>query len=110
MVRTGTAAGARQVIGNVNNWIIFRVIDGETQRYIAEALPKTVVRWLDKGYRSGSRTENPLEFASMYTETVRERPSELFPPSLLGTLPDLHYFAKFANATTWKGKLPIIKY
>jgi conjugal transfer pilus assembly protein TraD len=110
MVRTGTAAGARQVIGNTNNWIIFRVIDGETQKYIAEALPKTVVRSLDKGYRSGTRTENPLEFHAMYTETVRERPAELFPPSLLGGLPDLHFFAKFANATTWKGRLPIIEY
>lgn len=110
MVRTGTAAGARQVIGNTNNWIIFRVIDGETQKYIAEALPKTVVRWLDKGYRSGTRTETPLEFSSMYTEAVRERPSELFPPALLGGLPDFHFFAKFANATTWKGRLPVISY
>ncbi|MFA6270018.1 MAG: conjugative transfer system coupling protein TraD [Candidatus Paceibacterota bacterium] len=110
MVRTGTAAGARQVIGNVNNWIVFRVIDGETQKYISEALPQTVVRSVDKGYRSGTRSDAPMQFNSMYTEAVRERPSHLFPPALLGALPTLDYFCKFANGTTWKGRLPIIQY
>ncbi|MCK9377442.1 MAG: conjugative transfer system coupling protein TraD [Syntrophobacterales bacterium] len=110
MVRTGTSAGARQVIGNVNNWIVFRVIDGETQKYISEALPQTVVRWVDKGYRSGTRSDDPMQFNSMYTEAVRERPSHLFPPALLGALPTLDYFCKFANGTTWKGRLPIIQF
>jgi conjugal transfer pilus assembly protein TraD len=108
-VRTGSKAGARQVIANTNTWIIFRVIDCETQEYIAKALPKTVVKGMDMGYRSGNRSEDPSQFSAMYTESLRETPTELFPPALLGQLPKFHFFCRFSEQA-WKGKLPIIEY
>lgn len=108
-VRTGTKAGARQVIGNTNTWIIFRVMDCETQKYIAEAMPKTAVKGVDMGYRSGSRSDDPAQVTGTYTEALRETPTELFPPALLGQLPKFHYFCRFSEET-WKGKLPIIDY
>ncbi|MBW1952083.1 MAG: conjugative transfer system coupling protein TraD [Deltaproteobacteria bacterium] len=109
-VRTGTKAGARQVIGNVNNWIVLRVIDGETQKYIAEALPKTAVKTLDQGYRSASSSEDPLQFTGTYTESLRQEATELFPAALLGILPKMHCFCRFSDGTTWKSELPILEY
>lgn len=107
-VRTGTQAGARQVLGNTNNWIILRSIDGETQKYISEALPKVAVRTLDLGYRSGATAEAPTDFTGTYTESLKETEQELMPAALLGLLPNLHYFCRLADGTTWKGRLPIL--
>lgn len=109
-VRTGTASGARQVIGNTNNWIILRIIDAMTQKYIAEALPKTSVKTMDLAYRSGSDTSSPLAFSTTYQESLKEKDIELFPAALLGILPNLHYFCRLADGTTWKGKLPILEH
>jgi conjugal transfer pilus assembly protein TraD len=99
------------VIANTNNWIIFRVIDGETQKYISEALPKTAVKGLDQGYRSATRSDDPVQFSATYTESLKEHDTELLPPALLGMLPNFHYFARIgAKGATWKGKVPILEY
>ncbi len=109
-VRIGTKAGARQVVGNTNNWIFFRVIDGETQKYISEALPKTVVKNLDQGYRTATGSDDPAKFSSTYTEALSQQETEMFPSALLGMLPPFHFFCRLANGTTWKSKLPVVEY
>lgn len=108
-VRTGSAEAARQVVGNANNLICLRVLDGETQKYIAENMPCIGIRSLEQNYRSGTMTDQPDEMSGSYGETLKETESELFPGPLLGMLPDLHYFAKFANGKTVKGRLPILR-
>lgn len=108
-VRTGSKAGARQVIANANNLIVFRVGDDETQKYISDSFPKTAVNALDIGYRSATRSENPVDFTGTYTEALREDSTELIPPALLGRLPNFHYFSRFgAKGTILKGKAPIL--
>jgi conjugal transfer pilus assembly protein TraD len=109
-VRTGTSSGARQIIGNINNWLILRIIDAETQKYIAQALPKTAVKSMDLAYRSASDSTDPLSFSTTYHESLKEKDIELFPAALLGILPNLHYFCRLADGTTWKGKLPILEH
>jgi conjugal transfer pilus assembly protein TraD len=107
--RLGDEAKARQVLGNLNNMVVLRVLDGETQKYIAENMPKTKVRTMEETYRSGSSSASPGEFNGMYGETIKEEDAELFPPSLLGLLPNLHFLAKFADGKTVKGRLPILQ-
>ena len=107
--RLGDKAKARQALGNLNNMIVLRVLDGETQEYISENMPKTKVRSLEKQYRSGSSSSTTGEFNGMYGESITEEEVAMFPPSLLGLLPNLHYLAKFANGTTVKGRLPILR-
>lgn len=106
--RLGDKSKARQVLGNINNMVVLRVMDGETQEYIAENMPKTKVRALQTQYRSGSSSTSPGDFSGAYGESLVEEEAAMFPPSLLGLLPNLHYLAKFANGTTWKGRLPIL--
>ena len=107
--RMGSESKARQLLGNLNNMIVLRVLDGKTQEYIAENMPKTYVRNLEAQYRSGSSSTDSSEFNAMYGEGVKEEEVELFPPSLLGMLPNLHYLAKFANGKIVKGRLPILQ-
>lgn len=107
--RLGDEAKARQVLGNMNNMVVLRVMDGETQKYIAENMPKTTVRTMEESYRSGSSSSSPGEFSGAYGEAIKEEEADLFPPSLLGLLPNLHFLAKFANGKTVKGRLPILQ-
>ncbi len=108
-VRLGSEAAARQVLGNTNNMIVLRVLDGQTQKYIAENMPKTIVRTMEAQYRSGASVTDPHGFSAMYGEGVTKEEIEIFPPSLLGMLPNLHYLAKFANGRFVKGRLPILE-
>ncbi|WP_052465103.1 conjugative transfer system coupling protein TraD [Geoalkalibacter subterraneus] len=108
-VRTGSEAAARQALGNLNNLITLRVLDGETQKYIAENLPKTVVRSIEQQYRSGTTTNSPSDFSGMYGESLKEEEADLIPPALLGLLPNLHYFMKLSDGKIVKGKLPILQ-
>lgn len=107
--RLGDKARARQALGNLNNMIVLRVLDGETQEYIAENMPKTKVRTLETQYRSGSSSSEIENFTGAYGESLKEDEAAIFPPSLLGLLPNLHFLAKFANGTTFKGRLPILQ-
>ena len=49
-------AKARQVLGNTNNLIALRVLDGETQKQVAEALPTVRLKSL---VGSGPRAARP---------------------------------------------------
>jgi len=107
--RLGNKAAARQVLGNLNNMVILRVLDGETQEYISENMPKTKIRTLETQYRSGSSSDDVDDFTGAYGEAMKEDESPMFPPSLLGLLPNLHFLAKFSNGTMMKGRLPILQ-
>ncbi|MHB8068763.1 MAG: conjugative transfer system coupling protein TraD [Desulfobaccales bacterium] len=109
-VQTGTASAAEQMIGNLNNWLILRIIDSKTQKYIAEALPKTAVNSMDLAYRSASDSSSPLSFSTTYQESLKEKDIELFPSALLGLLPPGHLFIRLSDGTTWKGRLPILEH
>ncbi len=67
-------------------------------------------RTLDLGYRSGATADAPTDFTRTCTESLKEAEQELMPAALLGLLPNLHYFCRLADGTTWKGRLPILEY
>lgn len=108
VARMGSEAKARQVLGNVNNLVVLRTVDGATQKYIEEQMPEVAIRSLDIGYRSGSNTGSPIDFSGMYQEALKESPEPLIPASLLGRLPNFHYIAKFVGGRVVKGRIPII--
>lgn len=107
--RLGDENKARQVLGNLNNQIILRVIDAETQQYIADSLPKIKYKTLSLRYGHGVDAKIQDEFQSSYQESMIEEEAELFPAAMLGTLPPLHYIAKISGGRIIKGKLPILK-
>jgi len=106
--RTGSAAKARQVLGNLNTLIALRVLDSETQEYVTASLPKARLKTLTR--TQGTSTQrNPLQHSGNVGEQLKEEVSELFQPALLGMLPNLHYIARLAGGRIVKGRLPILR-
>lgn len=107
--RMGSEAQARKVLGNANTKYVLRVHDDVTQKYFSEQMPEVSARSLDYQYRTGATSNDPQDFNGMYAETLSKEASSLVPPSLMGLLPDMHYFVKYADGRVCKGRLPIIK-
>jgi len=106
--RTGSEARARQVLGNMNNLVALRTLDTETQRYIADSLPRARVRRLVRTQGTSTDARHPLLFAGTHGERLVEEETELFSPALLGELPDLHYLARLSGGRVVKGRLPVL--
>jgi len=70
--RLGDENKARQVLANVNNQIILRVIDAETQQYIADSLPKIKAKSLNLRYGHGVDAHVQDEYQASYQESVIE--------------------------------------
>jgi len=107
-VRLGSKDKAYQVLGNINNLIALRVIDKETQEYIADNLPKTRIKHVSRSQGMNSKSESPLMFSSNTKEQKIEEEADLFPPQLLGMLKNLEFIAKISGGMIVKGRLPIL--
>ena len=106
--RTGSEAKARQVLGNINNVVALRVLDAETQTYVAESLPMARVTSIMRAHGSTSDSTNPLLYTGNTGERITEEEVELFPPALLGQLPNFEYIALWSGGRVSKGRLPIL--
>lgn len=106
--RLGDENKARQVLGNANNKIALRVLDKETQEYIAEGWPKIKVKTMGVRYGHNVNTQIHDEYSASYQEQITETEADLFPAAMLGELPPLHYIAKFSGGRTVKGRIPIL--
>jgi conjugal transfer pilus assembly protein TraD len=106
--RVGSEAKARQVLGNVNNLVALRVLDAETQQYIADGLPRTRVKTLVHGHGESTLASAPLLFSGNYGERLQEEESALVPAEIFGLLPNLHYLARLSGGRIVKGRLPIL--
>jgi hypothetical protein len=106
--RTGSEAKARQVLGNINNLVALRVLDAETQQYVTDSLPKTRLKSMLLTQGSTTDSRNPLLYTGNVGERLGEEEGDLFPPALLGQLPNLHYLAVLAGGRIVKGRLPIL--
>jgi conjugal transfer pilus assembly protein TraD len=106
--RTGSEAKARQVLGNINNLIALRVLDAETQQYVTDSLPKTRLKSVLLTQGSTTHSQNPFLYTGNVGERLGEEEGDLFPPALLGQLPNLHYLAILAGGRMVKGRLPIL--
>lgn len=106
--RTGSEAKARQVLGNINNLIALRVLDAETQEYVAESLPKARVVSILRAHGSTTDSTNPVLYTGNTGERLVEEEVELFAPALLGQLPNFEYVAKLSGGRIVKGRLPIL--
>lgn len=106
--RTGSKAKAQQILGNLNNLVVLRVINGDTQEYITENLPKTRYRYIMKTHGTSSSAKDPLEHSGNHGERLMEEEADLFPAQLLGMLADGQYIAKVSGGRILKGRLPLL--
>lgn len=110
VVKLGDADKARMLLGNCNNLIALRTKDRNTQEYITETFGETLINLRTTGHTTGSRTEDAgLMISGSITEGVKQQASALFPPELLGMLPNLQYIAMISGGRLVKGRLPILQ-
>ena len=107
--RLGDENKARQVLANINNQIVLRVLDAETQKYLADSMPKIKARSLSLRYGHGVDAHVQDEYQASYQESIIEEEAEIFPAAMFGRLPPLHYIAKMSGGRIIKGRVPILE-
>ncbi|GAB1392988.1 conjugative transfer system coupling protein TraD [Rhodocyclaceae bacterium] len=108
--RLGDENKARQVLANTNNKIALRILDAETQQYIADGIPKIKARTLMIRYGHNVDSNIHDAYSASYQEQAAEEEADLIPPAILSELPPLHFFARLSGGNTIKGRLPILKW
>ena len=106
--RLGDENKARQVLANTNNKITLRVLDAETQRYIADGIPKIRARTMMVRYGHNVDTDIHDTYTASYQEQANQEEADLIPPGILSELAPLHYFARLSGGRTVKGRIPIL--
>ena len=108
VVRLGDQNKARQVLANTNNKITLRVLDTETQQYIADGIPKIKIKSISVRY--GHNVDGNIHdtYTASYQETATEEEADLIQPAILSELPPLHFFARLSGGRTLKGRIPIL--
>jgi len=106
--RLGSDSAATQVLANCNNVIALRVLDTETQQYIADGIPKTRIKYKMQVHGTSNSGEEPLLFTGNSSERLMEEEAPLFSPEWLGCLPNLQYVAKVSGGRIVKGRLPVL--
>jgi conjugal transfer pilus assembly protein TraD len=107
--RLGDENKARQVLANTNNKIALRILDAETQQYIADGIPKIKARTLMIRYGHNVDSNIHDTYSASYQEQAAEEEADLIPPAILSELPPLHFFARLSGGKTIKGRLPILR-
>lgn len=106
--RMGSKEKALQVLGNINNTFALRIVDSETQEYVAESLPKTRLKHVMRTQGQNTDGSQPVLHGGSQGERLMEEEADLFPSQLLGMLPNLEYIAKISGGKIIKGRLPIL--
>ncbi len=106
----GSQAKALRFMGNMNNMIVGATQDSATMKMVSEKFGTTTIETRSQSQSIGSKTEDTgLEFSTNRGETVSEKQTELFPPSLLPGLPDLQYVAMLNRSEFIKGRIPVLQ-
>lgn len=106
--RLGSPDKARQVLANLNNKIAMRILDAETQEYMAEALPEVRLRTVTQTQGASTASDAPALYTGTLAERLDEAEAPLFPTALFGEMPNFEYLAIFAGGRVVKGRLPIL--
>ena len=105
--RMGDEAKAMQVLGNANNIICLRILDTDTQEFVAKKMTPTRYKYVMRT-QGNSAGDGGVVQGGNVGERLMQEEGERFPTALLGELPDLEYLAVFAGGDIRKGRLPIL--
>ena len=107
--RTGSAAMANMLIGNMNNTIMLRTLDVDTQERLSKRLPEVPISYVMKTTGSSMGDESHTgAFAVNHGERLMTEDKPIIAPQVFGDLSDLEFFAIFAKGNLVKGRLPIL--
>ncbi len=104
----GSKAAAQQFIDNCNHLICLRTQNPDTQKFITDKLPPVRYRYFIRNQGISTDANRPMEFTGNLSEQQLEETGDLFPPQLLGELPNLEYVARLGGGRLLKGRIPIL--
>ncbi len=107
--RTGSAAMASMLLGNMNSTIMLRTVDVDTQEKLAKRLPEVPISYIMKTTASSMGDASYTgAFAVNHGERLMSEDKPIIAPQSFGDLSDLEFFAIFAKGNLVKGRLPIL--
>lgn len=107
-VRLGSTEKATQVLANINNIYSLRTIDNDTQDYITSNLPEVSIKTIELKQGQNAVGGTPMMHNVTQGEAITMERVPLFPPQMLGLLPNIEFIAKLAGGRVVKGRLPIL--
>ena len=107
--KTRDAAKARQVSGNFNTLVMFRVKDVDTAALLTDQLPTVNVVELTQiaGYTDSSDPESSVDFSSRHEDRITSSKATMLEPHDVTKLPKGEAFALLEGGVLWKVRLPL---
>ena len=107
--KTRDVAKARQVSGNFNSLIVFRVKDVDTAALLTDQLPTVNVVELTQiaGYTDSSDPDSPVDFSSRHEDRITSTRATVLEPHDVTRLPKGEAFALLEGGVLWKVRLPL---
>ena len=107
--KTRDASKARQVSGNFNSLVMFRVKDIDTAALLTDQLPTVNVVELTQiaGYTDSSDPESPVDFSSRHEDRITSSKTTMLEPHDVTKLPKGEAFALLEGGVLWKVRLPL---
>ena len=107
--KTRDAAKARQVSGNFNSLVMFRVKDVDTAALLTDQLPGVSVVDLTQiaGYTDSSDPGTDVDFSSRHEDRITATRTTMLEPHDVTRLPKGEAFALIEGGTLWKVRLPL---
>lgn len=103
----GSPAAARMVLGNLNNKLAFRTVEGDTQDWLAQEFGETTLHEARVAHAVGSDSHLG-DFSAAANAVVSEASAPLIAPHMFGKLPNLQFWASVGGGRIIKGRFPII--
>ena len=103
------AAKARQVSGNFNSLVMFRVKDVDTAALLTDQLPAVSVVELTQiaGYTDSSDPGTDVDFSSRHEDRITSSKATMLEPHDVTRLPKGEAFALLEGGVLWKVRLPL---
>ena len=107
--KTRNVAKARQVSGNFNSLVMFRVKDIDTAALLTDQLPAVNVVELTQiaGYTDSSDPGSTVDFASRHEDRITSSRTTMLEPHDVTKLPKGEAFALLEGGVLWKVRLPL---
>ncbi|MDE0658729.1 MAG: type IV conjugative transfer system coupling protein TraD [Gammaproteobacteria bacterium] len=107
--KTRDVAKARQVSGNFNSLVMFRVKDMDTAALLTDQLPSVNVVELTQiaGYTDSSDPESSVDFSSRHEDRITSSRTTMLEPHDVTKLPKGEAFALLEGGHLWKVRLPL---
>ena len=107
--KTRNVAKARQVSGNFNSLVMFRVKDIDTAALLTDQLPTVKVVELTQiaGYTDSSDPDSTVDFASRHEDRITSSTATMLEPHDVTRLPKGEAFALLEGGVLWKVRLPL---